>query len=210
MKTRQKFLRTATRAAAPLLIIALTAGCQTTTAVIDPNSGQRLTTVGQINFQDYNQASMQLVENLLTSGRLDRMDNRPSIIMLSRIANKTSQHVDTELLTQNIRVALSRSGKAAFTTALAAGGAEDEASYQVRELRASDEFNQGTIAAKGSMIAPDYSLSGRIIQQTTYQGNKSQAAYTFQLTLTDLATGIAIWEDQQQIVKQGTQSKFGL
>jgi penicillin-binding protein activator len=193
------------------LVLGGVTGCQSTPQVqyVDP-SGSGLTTVGQINFQDYNAAGIKLVESLLGSGRLDRVDGTPFIVMLSRIENRTSQHVDTALLTQNIRIALSQSGKAAFTTAVGAGGPEDAATMAVRDLRESDEFAQDTIAARGTVIAPDLSLSGRIIQQNTYAGNQRQAAYTFQLTLTNLKMGIAIWEGQEQIVKMGSRPRVGL
>lgn len=185
-------------------------GCQTGQVSYVDSSGQGLTTVEQINFHDYNAAGIALVQSMLASGRLDRTDGTPFIVMLSRIENRTSQHIDTALLTQNIRIALSQSGKAAFTTAIGAGGPEDAATMQVRELRQSQEFNQGTIAAAGTAIAPDLSIAGRIIQQMTYAGNQRQAAYTFQLTLTDLRTGIAIWEGQDQIVKAATRPRVGL
>lgn len=191
----------------PLLLLA---GCESTKVdYVDP-AGRGLTTVGQINFHDYNEAGINLVQSMLASGRLDRADGTPFIVMLSRIENRTSQHVDTSLLTQNIRIVLSQSGKAAFTTAVGAGGAEDAASMQVRQLRDSEEFAQDSVAGRGTMIAPDLSVSGRIIQLMTYVGNQRQAAYTFQLTLTDLRTGIAIWEGQEQIVKAGTRPRISL
>lgn len=203
-------LRQFTALAAATFGLLAFSGCATEeVSYVDP-SGKGLTTVGQINFHDYNDAAMRLVQSMLASGRLDRADGSPYIVMLSTIDNRTSQHIDTNLLTQNIRMALSQSGKAAFTTAVAAGGPEDAASMQVRELRQSGEFNQQTIAGQGQMIAPDLSVSGRIIQLNTYQDNQRQAAYTFQLSLTDLQTGIAIWEGQDQIVKGGKRPKFGI
>lgn len=208
MKTQKTRLLLGLGAMTALLV---QSGCQTgeSVAYVDP-AGKGLTTVEQINFQDYNDAGIKLVNSLLSSGRLDRADGTPFILMLSKIDNRTAQHIDTSLLTQNIRIALSQSGKAAFTTAVAAGGPEDAASMQVRQLRESGEFNQGTIAGQGQMIAPDLSVSGRIIQQNTYAQNQRQAAYTFQLTLTDLRTGIAIWEGQEQVVKVGKRAGFGL
>ena len=192
--------------------LGLLSGCATapTATYVDPSGNGGLTTVGQINFQDFNSAGVKLVSSLIASGRLDRADGSPAIIMLGRIDNRTSQQLDTALLTQNIRIALSQSGKAAFSTAVGANGAEDTASQEVRTLRANDEFAQSTIAAKGTLSAPEYSLAGRIIQQNTYAGNQKQAAYTFQLVLSNLKHGVAVWEAQEQIVKKGTRPSFGL
>ena len=207
MKTKSAALALSLAAAGMLLN-----GCATTPVAtyVDPAGNGGLTTVGQINFHDFNATGIKLVSSLISSGRLDRADGSPAIIMLGRIDNRTSQQLDTTLLTQNIRIALSQSGKAAFSTAVGASGAEDASSQQVRDLRGNDEFAQTTIADKGTLSAPEYSLAGRIIQQNTYAGNQKQAAYTFQLTLTSLKQGIAVWEGQEQIVKQGKRAGVGL
>lgn len=187
----------------------LLVGCSTTDSYVD-QPGQELVTYDEINFQDFNSAGIRLAESLIASGRLNRMDGSVPIIMQSRIDNRTTQHLDTELLTSNIRIALSQSGKAAFTTAVAAGGPEDAASFQARELRQSEEFNQSTVAGTGQMRAPDFSLAGRVIELSTYRGRTGQAAFTFQLVLTDLTSGVGVWEGQEQIVKQGKRPGIGL
>jgi len=48
------------------------------------------------------------------------------------------------------------------------------------------------------MIAPDYSLSGKIIQRNaTLSNGDTEVNYYFQLTLTDIKTGLAYWEVKQ-------------
>ena len=117
----------------------------------------------------------------------------------------TTQRIDTALLTKKIRIAMLKSGKAVITTAVAAGGAEDTMSHDVRELRENDEFAQNTIAKKGTLLAPDMSLSGKIIQRNIKTtDNKQLVEYYFQLTLTQLQTGLAFWEDEININKIGS------
>ena len=78
-------------------------------------------------------------------------------------------------------------------------------SMQARELRNSDEFNQDTVAKKGQMIAPDLSLSGKIIQRNISVTSKiQQVEYYFQLTLTDIDSGLAYWEGETVIGKRGS------
>ena len=84
-------------------------------------------------------------------------------------------------------------------------GPEDHMAMQARQLRESDEFNQKTVAKKGQMIAPDLSLSGRIIQRVvTIDSSTQQSEYYFQLTLTDINTGLAFWEGETVIGKRGS------
>ena len=78
-------------------------------------------------------------------------------------------------------------------------------SKDVRELRDDDEFNQATIAKKGTLVAPDFSLAGKIRQDNVKLSNgKIQAEYFFYLSVTDLNSGLAYWEDEQTINKTGS------
>ncbi len=76
---------------------------------------------------------------------------------------------------------------------------------QARELRGNDEFDQDRVAGKGQMVAPDYSLSGKIIQRNNrIDSRNTQVDYYFQMTLTDIDTGLAYWEDEVPIIKRGS------
>lgn len=189
------------------------AGCQTTedpgrVRYIDPYSNEGVVTVGGLDFHDWGIAAEKAINSLLSSGVL--LDNdRKSVVMISTVRNNTREHVDTDLLTKKIRISMLRSGQAIVTTAVRAGGPEDAASMKVRELRLSDEFDQTTVQEKGQLIAPSHSLSGKIIQVDSRAGNVRQSAFAFQLTLTDLRTGLAVWEDEVPIVKQGSRPGVG-
>jgi PBP1b-binding outer membrane lipoprotein LpoB len=54
------------------------------------------------------------------------------------------------------------------------------------------------------MVAPELSLSGKFLQNNNRLGDGSQRVdYSFQLTLTDLRTGLAFWEGNEPISKLG-------
>jgi PBP1b-binding outer membrane lipoprotein LpoB len=40
-------------------------------------------------------------------------------------------------------------------------------------------------------------------------GSTRQSTYSFQLSLTDSKTGLAVWEDKKEITKQGTRPSVG-
>ena len=108
-------------------------------------------------------------------------------------------------LIKKIRVELLKSGKVVVTTAVSANGAEDKMSKQARELRDDDEFNQRTVQKKGQMIAPDMSLSGKILQRNVRMDDgKQQVEYYFMLSLTEIKTGLAWWEGETIIGKRGS------
>ena len=122
---------------------------------------------------------------------------------VSTIVNDTAQRIDTDQLTKKIRVGLLQSGKFLTTTAIGLNGAEDEMSARVRELADSKMVNQSTVKKNGTVIAPDFSLSGKIIQRTNRLDRSNQLVdYYFQLTLTDLESGLAYWEGEYPVSKK--------
>ena len=193
---------------AAAVLPALALGCATA-KYIDHDGRDSVVNVGQINTQDWILAADQLTQSLLLSSAIQSVAGKPKVLMIGRIKNNTTQHIDTDSLMKKIRVALNKGGRALTTTAVGLDGPEDESSKAVRELRADDEFNQTTIPGKGNLVSPDYSLSGKIIQNNARAGRIKQSEFAFQLSLTDLKTGLAIWEEEKLIVKQGSRAAVG-
>jgi len=158
-----------------------------------------------LDYQDFRKASIEATKSMLRSGSLNRRGGGRYVLAISTLINDTTQRIDMDQLIKSIRIALLQSGKVVVTTAVRAGGAEDNMSYDARQLRKSSEFNQKTVAKKGQMIAPDFSLSGKIIQRNaTLNDGETKVDYYFQLTLTDIKTGLAYWEGETVITKAGS------
>ncbi len=154
--------------------------------------------------KDFANAAMKATKSLLESGALDRKDGKKYVVAIDEVINDTTQRIDTDLLIKKIRIAMLRSKKAIVTSAFAAKKAESSLSHSMRKLRKNDEVKQSTVAKKHTLIAPDLGLGGKIIQRNSRTYDKEQLAdYYFQLTLTDLSSGLAIWEDESSIGKLG-------
>ncbi len=164
---------------------------------------ESVVTVGDINIQDYMQAANSATSDLLASGALDKVPNPPAVLAISRIVNNTGQQIDTDLLTKKIRVALLNSGKAQTTTTMGLGGTSEDP--MAKGLQQEAEFK----ADQQTTRTPDFTLSGKIIQLTAKSGSTHQATYSFQLSLTDARTGLAVWENEKEITKQGTRPAVG-
>ena len=192
---------------AALLIVC---GCGTDPARIDASGNAGLTTTDEINFKDWQMAAEKCVNSLLESGTLVRPDGKKSIVMVSTVKNSTTQHIDVQILTQKITSAILRSGKAITTTAVSGAGATDKATKQVRDLQDDEMFNQKTVKKMGTAVAPDYSLAGEITQMKTEEGRMRESYFYFHMTLTDLETGLAVWESQDiEIAKQSKKALMG-
>ena len=186
------------------LVLFFLGGCAQKTENIDMANDNGQAVMG-LDYRDFQQAASESVESMLQSGAVNKRDGGRYVLAVSRIVNDTMQRIDTDQLIKKIRVDLLRSGRVVVTTAVGADGPEDNMAFQARELRNSDEFNQDTVAKKGQMIAPELSLSGKIIQRNVRVNKKTQQVeYYFQLTLTDINTGLAFWEGETVIGKRGS------
>ncbi len=196
MKKDSKFYLTS------LLSLVLFGGCATHTRYVEP-TGPRTIVTSEINIQDFSYAAEDMVKSLLVSGSLDKMPQQPAILAISRIINNTTQQIDTDMLTKKIRVALNQSGKVLTTTTIGIGGiAEDPLAQGIQQE------NEFYADKKEPQRLPDYSLSGKIIENRDRQDNVRQVTYTFQLSLTD-GNGLAVWEEEKQITKQGKRGVIG-
>ena len=187
-----------------LLAAGLMSGCVDKTERIDMNNDKGDQVMG-LDYRDFDEAASKAIQSMLKSGALDKKNGDRYVLAISRITNDTMQHIDTDQLIKKIRVELLRSGKVVVTTAVSANGAEDAMSMQARELRGNDEFNQNTVQKKGTLVAPDMSLSGKILQRNVAMDDgKQQVEYYFMLSLTEIKTGLAWWEGETVIGKRGS------
>ena len=178
-------------------------GCATNAHYVETGGRENVVSINQINIQDYIQAANAAVNDLLASGALDRVPNPPAVLAISRIVNNTGQQIDTDLLVKKIRVAVLNSGKAQTTTTMGLGGTAEDP--MAKGLQQENEF----MSDQKTTRKPDFTLSGKIIETTARAGSTRQSTYSFQLSLTDARTGLAVWEGEKEITKQGTRPSVG-
>ena len=114
-----------------------------------PATGEK-TTFG-LDYRDFEYSAKQAVDSFLNSP-LSRKpgSTAPWVMAISRIINDTTLDIDTDQLVKKIRIALLNSGRVITTTAVGAGGPEDQMSAEIRALEDSDLFNQETVAKRGT------------------------------------------------------------
>ncbi|ASJ76662.1 penicillin-binding protein activator LpoB [Granulosicoccus antarcticus] len=189
---------------AGFVISALLSACASQPSYVDTDNDRGPITMS-LDYRDFNKAADAAIEELLASPNLVNPAGGRYILAIGRISNRTMQHIDTDSVVKKIRVALLNSGRVVTTTAIAHGGPEDDMVMQVRSLRTSTEFDQSSVAEQGTLRAPDLSLTGKFIQRTVRAGkNHQQVEYRFQISVTDLRSGVAIFEHEKEIVKRGT------
>ncbi|MDR9440666.1 MAG: penicillin-binding protein activator LpoB, partial [Halomonas sp.] len=163
-------------------LVPLLAGCATTPHYVDPANDEGPVSMS-LDYRDFEEAAGQAVDSMLASGAVDNPNGGRYVMVVSRIVNDTMQRLDTDQLVKKIRVDLLNSGRVATTTAVGIDGAEDEMNMQARTLRDSEEFDQRGVQKKGTLQAPDLSLSGKILQRNRKAGRQQQVEYYVQLSL---------------------------
>lgn len=179
-------------------------GCGTPATYTDPTSRQTaVVSLDKINVQDWENAADQMVQSLLASQVLDKAPVLPAILAMDRIVNKTSDaNLDTDMLEKKIRIALNRSGKCQTTTTYGPK-AESQIAKDAQD-RAAFLGGNGPVDR-----SPNFTLTGKIIEDIARERSTRQVTYVFQLALTDSRTGTAVWEEEKKIQKTGTRPAIG-
>ena len=185
-------------------ILALT-GCSSNIEYVTKDNAEDAVTLG-LDSQDFEQAAQESLNSLISSNALNKPGGGRYVVAIGKIINDTTIRIDTDMLVKKIRIGMLQSGKAVITTAIAGNSNNvDDLIYDVRELRDNDEFKKDTIAGKGTLYAPDFSLTGKIVQRIARTGkNRQLVEYYLQLTLTDIKSGLAYWENESVVRKLGS------
>jgi uncharacterized protein (TIGR02722 family) len=130
---------------------------------------------------------------------------RPPIVMVTRLQNKTSEHVDTQSITDMFQVELMRSGKVTFVDKAAREDISDEYDYQDSGM-----VSRETKKGKGGQVGADFIMNGRLDSIVQEAGKDKTIYYKLTMNLTNLKTGLIQWTDHKQLRKQFKKKRVGL
>ena len=157
----------------------------------------------------WSETDMQKVVHDLVGGMITHPSianaKRPPIVMVTKLQNKTDEHIDTQNIMDMVRVELSRGGKTAFVDKEAREDVADEYNYQNSGM-VSGETKKGP----GGQIGADYIINGRLDSIVQEVGKDKTVYYKVTLNLTNLKTNIVEWTDYKQIRKKFRKRSVGL
>jgi uncharacterized protein (TIGR02722 family) len=180
----------------------LAAGCSQETTMIDTMNDEGKAVMA-LDYRDFDMAASKMVQSMLGSGALKKTDGSRYVVATGRIINDTTQRIDTDQLMVKIETEILNSGQAVMTSAIGSGS--DKLLHETRELRDSEEFDPNTVAKRQTLIAPELTISGKIFQRNiSYDRNTQQIEYYFQLMLSDVKSGLRLWQDETLIGKRGS------
>ncbi|KZZ43660.1 penicillin-binding protein activator LpoB [Thalassolituus sp. HI0120] len=183
--------------------VLLSAGCATKVSRI--SASEEVALSDRWNARDSELVANEMIEDMLSFpwARDFEMDNsrRPTVI-ISRIRNKSHEHIAIDTFTNDIKRAIIRSGRADFV----AGGEEREA---IREERRDQELNARNAAAQGQENAADFALSGAVNSIVDQVGDDRVTFYQVDMKLIDMESNREVWNGQKKIQKLQEKSSFG-
>lgn len=182
-------------------VAALTlAGCKTTTSYIDATD-TTTNVVAALSYADFSKAANEMSDEIIASPLMTHPKYDAGgryIIYVNDIENDTMQRLDTDQLAKSLRVKMLNSGKFLVTTAFG----EDDATAKMRELKDSKMVKQSSVKGNNEVLAPDFSLSGKIVQRnSSLDSGDTRIEYYFQLSLTNITNGLAYWEGERVVGK---------
>lgn len=186
-------------------LLAMTAGCGPQAFV----KGEYDDVESQNNLNDlWSETDMQKVVADLVGGMVQHSSisnaKRPPIVMVTKLQNKTSEHIDTQSIMDMVRVELGRGGRVAFVDKEAREDVAEEYNYQNSGM-VSDTSKKGP----GGQVGADFIINGRLDSIVQEVGKDKSVYYKVTLNLTNLKTNLVVWSDYKQLRKKFRKRSIG-
>ncbi|KXI27779.1 penicillin-binding protein activator LpoB [Paraglaciecola hydrolytica] len=188
------------------LSLSLLAGCANKTVVKYGDAEAVETTSINFGSTDLQKIAQQMTESLLQSPVVGTVTaNKRPIVFVDTVKNKTSEHIDTESLTDSISTQLLRSGKFRFVDMTKVTAVREQLNYQ----------NEGGLVDPnkavqfGKQVGAEYMLYGNLASIVKSNADKSDVYYKFTMRLMDLESGLVEWADETEIRKTSDKKLVG-
>ena len=167
----------------------------------------RETVTADFGSTDLQMIATKMVDDMMVFPPIVEMtrDRRP-VLFVDRIKNKTSEHIDTESVTDTIQSKLINSGKFRFVDMSVVDRVRQQLEYQSD----SGMVDQSTAAAMGRQIGAELMMYGNFSSIVKRDGSTKDVYYKFTLKLLNIQTGIIEWTNEKEIRKTRSKSLFGL
>ncbi|AGH43109.1 penicillin-binding protein activator LpoB [Paraglaciecola psychrophila] len=188
------------------LSISLLAGCANKTVVSYGDASAVETTDINFGSTDLQKIADQMTESLIQSPVVGTMTaNKRPIVFVDTVKNKTSEHIDTESLTDSISTQLLRSGKFRFVDMTKVTAVREQLNYQ----NEGDLVNPNKAVQFGKQVGAEYMLYGNLASIVKTNNDKSDVYYKFTMRLMDLESGLVEWADETEIRKTSSKKLLG-
>lgn len=193
--------------ALPLVAAALLGlgGCASKVQYGDASAVETLNT--DFGSTDLQLIAEKMVDDLLASPAMADIaapGKRP-ILFIDSIKNKTTEHIDTESITDTISTRLLNSGRFRFVDRSKVDAMAKELDYQA----ASGMVDENRSVKMGRQLGAQYMLYGNFSSITKNAGSTRDVYYKFTMKLSNLETGLVEFQGEKEIRKTRRKSLLG-
>jgi len=165
------------------------------------------TTTTAFGSTDLQSIAAKLVDDLVSFPPIVRETaNRRPVVFVDKIKNKTTEHIDTESITDSIQTKLLQSGKFRFVDMTAVKQIQDQLQFQMD----SGLVDPTKAVAFGKQTGAEFMLYGNMSSIVKRNSDTKDVYYKFTLKLMNLESGILEWASEKEIRKTGEKSFFSL
>ncbi|ERP89509.1 membrane protein [Alcanivorax sp. P2S70] len=179
-------------------------GCST----VDYGDAQARETVNtDFGSTDLQMIASKMVDDMLVFPPIVQLtQNRRPVVFVDSIKNKTTEHIDTESITDTIQSKLLNSGKFRFVDMTKVESVREQLDYQSE----SGLVDPNTAAQMGRQIGAEFMMYGNFSSIVKREGSTKDVYYKFTLKLMNIQTGIIEWANEKEIRKTQKKSLFGM
>lgn len=155
---------------------------------------------------DLQMIAQQMVDDLLTFPPVVQLTaNRRPVVFVDQVQNRTTEHIDTESVTDSIRTKLIQSGKFRFVDMKVVENVRKQLDFQ----QDSGMVDPETAVRVGNQVGAEFMLYGALTSIVKRDGKTKDVYYKFTLNLMNLESGIIEWSSEKEIRKTKKRSLFG-
>jgi len=195
----------ATLVGATLVSTGLLTGCANKVAYGDAQAVETVNT-------DFGSTDLQMIAGKMTDDMLafppvvQVTAQRRPVIFVDKVKNKTTEHIDTESITDTVQTKVINSGKFRFVDMTAVKQVQEQLDFQ----QESGNVDAKTAVKIGQQMGAEYMLYGNLSSIVKQAGKTRDVYYKFTLKLMHLQSGIVEWQGEKEIRKTKSKSLLGM
>jgi penicillin-binding protein activator len=184
---------------APLFVLVAASACTGPRAFTrgqyeDPNVIEMLS--DQFNENDLQLIAKKIVDSLASSQAFSEIQGRP-VIVVGKMKNSTSEHIDMRSLSDKLEVQLQKTNRFVFMDKSARQEIAEEYEYQGSGYVRPDQAKR-----PGEQASADYLMTGEISSIIQEVGADKLVYYKMTAKLHNLRTGTITWTDDKELRKK--------
>jgi uncharacterized protein (TIGR02722 family) len=156
----------------------------------------------------FNENDMQLIAKKMVNSLVESAPVQASetpALMVGKMRNRTTEHIDLSALSDKIRTSLIQSGKFRFVDSQNRKDIAREYEYQRSGYVDPSQANH-----PGQQTAPDFVLTGTVTSNVQQVGKEKLVYYKATFQLTNLLSSEIVWTDEKEIRKAYKKRSIGI